>query len=124
MRGCGVPPGKTALLFTDQFCSPHEQKHCIVFISCQYGQRVVVHLGEVDVLCSCEVEALLAALVLQQTLCEPICHFHVAAVVFLCVHGGVGQHGCRLLNMSGVQERGITGKLLRLEEEKENTTIG
>ena len=63
-----------------------------------------VHLSEVDVLRSGEVEALLGALVLQQTLCEPVRHFHIAAVVLLRVRGGVGQHGCRLLDVSRVQE--------------------
>ena len=43
------------------------------------------HLGEVDVLCGCEVEALLAALVLQKALREPVGHLHVAAVEPLCV---------------------------------------
>lgn len=84
---------------------------------------MIDHLGEVDVLCGCEVEALLVVLVLQQTLREPIRHFHIAAKVLLCVQGGVGQHGCCLLNVSRVQERRVTGKLLRLEEGKENTTI-
>ncbi len=84
---------------------------------------MIVHLCEVDVLCGGEVEALLVALVLQQTLREPICHFHIAAKVLLCVQGGVGQHGGCLLNVSGVQERRVTGKLFRLEEGKEKSTI-
>lgn len=63
-------------------------------------QYLAVHLSEMDVLCGCEVEALLVALMLQQTLREPICYFHIAAVVLLCVQGGVGQHGCCLLDIS------------------------
>lgn len=79
----------------------------------------VVHLGEMDILCGCEVEALLVALVLQQTLREPVRYFHIAAVVLLCVQGGVGQHGCGLLDVSGVQQRHVTVELVRLEERKE-----
>lgn len=68
-----------------------------------------------------EVEALLVALVLQQTLREPVRHFHVAAVVLLRVHGGVGQQGGRLLYMAGVQERCVAVKFVRLHEEKKQT---
>lgn len=82
------------------------------------AQYFVVHLSEMDVLCGCEVEALLVALVLQETLREPICYFHIAAVVLLCVQGGVGQHGCCLQNISRVQERRVVVKLVRLEEGK------
>lgn len=76
------------------------------------------HLGEVHVLRGCEVEALLAALVLQQTLQEPIRHFHVAAVVLLRVQGGVGQHGRGLLDAARIQERCIVVKSVRLEKGK------
>ena len=76
-----------------------------------------------DVLRSREVEALLAALVLQQSLCEPVGQFHIAAVEHLCVQGGVGQHGCRLLNLSRVEECCVTGKPFRLKEEILKTTI-
>lgn len=75
------------------------------------------HLGEVHVLRGREVEALLAALVLQQALHQPIHHLHVAAVVPLCVQGGVGQHGRRLLHVASVQERSIMVKSIRLERE-------
>lgn len=76
-----------------------------VCVECFQSRYLVsVHLSEVDILRSCEVEALLVALMLQQTLCQPVSHFHITAVVFLCVQGCVGQHGCCLLNMSGVQE--------------------
>lgn len=66
--------------------------------------RAAPHLGEVHVLRGCEVEALLVALVLQQALHEPVHHLHVAAVVLVCVQGGVGQHGRGLLDVAGVQE--------------------
>lgn len=68
------------------------------------SERVALHLSEMDVLCGREVEALLAALVLQQALREAVRHLHVAAVVLLCVQGGVGQHGGSLLHVSRVQE--------------------
>lgn len=90
--------------------------HCC----CLLLRYTLAHLSEVDVLRSCEVEALLLVLVLQKTLREPISHLHVAAVVLLRVKGGVGQHGGRLLDMSRVQQRRVTGKLLRLEGGKDN----
>lgn len=83
-------------------------------------ERVSVHLCEVDVLRGGEVEALLAAFVPQQTLREPVRHFHVAAVEPLRVLRGVRQHGRRLLDVSGVEERGVTEKPFRLEGENNN----
>lgn len=65
---------------------------------------VCVHLREVDVLCSCEVEPLLVALMLQQALCQSVGHLDVTAKVCPGVLGGVGQHGGRLLDLSRVQE--------------------
>lgn len=72
--------------------------------------RAAADLSEVDVLRRREVEALLVALVPQQTQSEPVRHLHVAAVELLRVRGGVGQHGCRLLNEPRIQERRVTGK--------------
>lgn len=80
--------------------------------------RVGCHLGEVHVLRGRQVEALLAALVLQQTLHEPVRHFHIAAVVLLCVQGGVGQHGRGLLDAARIQERCVLVKFVRLEKGK------
>lgn len=77
---------------------------------------VVVHLCEVDVLCGGEVEALLAAFMTQQTLREPVGHFHVAAVELLRVQRGVGQHRRHLLNAPRLEERGVTEKLFRLKK--------
>lgn len=88
------------LLFTHQLCLRKKSTtlHCLS-LAC-----VALHLSEMDVLCGREVEALLAALVLQQALREAVRHLHVAAVVLLCVQGGIGQHGGSLLHISRVQE--------------------
>lgn len=102
-----------ASCFYTNFCLL--QKLQQAFVSVLLHPVCTAHLSEVDILRGREVEALLAALVLQQTLREPIRYFNVAAVVFLCVQGGVGQHGCSLLNVSRVQERRVTGKLVRLK---------
>lgn len=111
--------GKTATISCLYFVS-----RCVVTSPVEiYCTYVAVHLSEVDVLCGREVEALLVALVLQETLCEPICYFHIAAVELLCVQRGVGQNGSRLLDLSRVQERRVTVKLVRLEKEKKNTSI-
>lgn len=69
-----------------------------------------------DVLRGSEVEAVLVALVLQETLGQLVRHLHVAAVVLLCVQRGVGQHGRRVLHVPRVQEGRIPGNLVRLEE--------
>lgn len=107
---------KAAVIYSFSFVSC-----CVVKFPAEM-QYVVAHLGEVDILCGCEVEALLVALMLQKTLCEPIRYFHIAAVVLFCVRGGVGQHGCCLLNLYRIQERGVSVELVRLEEGKKNRT--
>lgn len=86
-------------------------------------QRVLAHLSEVNILRGGEVEALLVALMLQQTLREPVRHLHVAAVVLLRVQGGVGQHGGRLLHVAGVQERCVVVKFVRLHEDKRHYLV-
>ena len=63
-----------------------------------------------------EVEALLAALVLQQALGQQVGHAHVAAVVLGGVRRGVGQLGGRALGLLRVQGRGVAGQPLRLEQ--------
>lgn len=73
--------------------------------------RAAANLSEVDVLRGCEVEALLVNLVLQQDLSEAVGHFNIAAVERLCVHGGVGQQGGGLLNVSRIEERCVTVQL-------------
>lgn len=45
----------------------------------------VWYLGEVDVLRGGEVEALLLALMMQESLSKSVGHFHIAAIVLLCV---------------------------------------
>lgn len=82
-------------------------------------KAAVVHLSEMDVLRGGEVEALLVALVLQQTLRESVGYFHIAAVVLLCVQGSVGQHGCGLLDVSGVQQRHVMVELVGLKDRME-----
>ena len=61
------------------------------------------YLVEVDVLRSCQAEALLAALVLQEPLREAVRYFNVTAVVRVRVQRGVKQQGCSLLHVRGVQ---------------------
>lgn len=69
-----------------------------------------------DVLRGRQVEALLAALVLQQRTSEAIGHLDVAAVVLVRVRGGVGQQGGGLRHVGRVQERRVAVELVRLEE--------
>lgn len=63
-----------------------------------------LYLSEVDVLRGRQVEALLVALVLQQSPREAIGNLHVAAVVLPCVRGGVGQQGGGLWHVARVQK--------------------
>lgn len=73
-------------------------------------------LCEVDVLRGRQVEALLVALVLQQSAREAVGHLHIAAVVLLRVRGGVGQQGGGLGHIARVQKRCVSVELVRLEE--------
>lgn len=75
----------------------------------------VIYLVEQDVLCGGEVEALLAALVLQYGARQVIRDLHVAAVelsrVLRCV-----THQCRrLLDVTGIHQRRVTSQTLRLQ---------
>lgn len=85
--------------------------------------RFAVHLGEVDVLRGCEVEALLVDLVLQQELREAVRHLDIAAVERLCVGRGVGQQGGGLLNAPRIEERCVALQLFWLEEGKSDSNI-
>lgn len=93
------------LLFTHQLCLRAKKYNTPLFkFDVLLSECAALHLSEMDVLCGREVEALLAALMLQQALREAVRHLHVAAIVLLCVQGGVGQHGGSLLHVSRVQE--------------------
>lgn len=77
-----------------------------------------------DVLRGRQVEALLVALVLQQRAREAIGDLHVAAVVLLCVRGGVGQQGGGLRHVARVQKRCVAVEPVRLEEMNEKNQTG
>ena len=79
----------------------------------------VSYLIEVHVLRGGQAEALLAALVQQHALHQPVRHLHVAAVVTAGVARGVGQLRGRALHLGSLQQGRVTRQSIRLRAGRE-----
>ena len=79
----------------------------------------VAYLVEVHVLRGGQAEALLAALVQQHALHQPVRHLHVAAVVTAGVARGVSQLRGRALHLGSLQQGRVTCQSVRLSAGRE-----